>query len=917
MSARFSRIVLVAAVVSGAAVTGCKSDGSTSTGIPTAPTHLALVSGSNQSGAVSTALSAPLVVQALDGANRPVAGVQVTWTVTDGGNVSTAAGTTDAAGLDSVTWTLGSAPAVQAATATSAAISGASVGFIASNGATIVGNVISTVPPQGMFAFATSRLAAPRSRAVSLSVAAPVRQGRRASRNRIVVGFRNDVLHVEAAGAASYRSMALARSTATLLQSRAATIMQQQPLAEAEVSPAMLAVRFRVTDSTKVDSVLAALAANPAVAWVTRDNVISAWSVTTRHATTPVLAPRVGARGYAPSSVATNLPNAGFLYAQYWAHNMVDLPRAWAITTGSAAVTVAVVDMGIRPTSPDIAANLTSDGYDFVSNIPVTDFGYTSPQSICLPDGSGTVIGSFTSFSEDNGPNTDPTDPDDLFPDPAFNCWDRALVGDHGLWTAGIIGSTGTATANGTGFVGVNWNVKIRAIRVLDVSGSGQAWDVAQGILYAAGLPANAGGCVATAANGGGCLDSTATATLVQTTRAPIINMSFAGSDDPVLRSAVNAAANAGCLLVAAAGNGSSDVADAPVYPAAYANVMAVTAVGPSGNIASYANDGLNISVAAPGGDFQLDDNHNGGGGVIGPGWDFVHGVPAIFDADGTSAAAPYVSGVAALLLAHTPGLSAATLQATIQQYATRAANAQRNDTYGWGIVDAYNALTQTAGPRRQTYVRLLDANTGATVAQTAATASGSFALTQLPAGSYVLQAGEDESGDATIGIPGRRFGWAGGVANPTVFTFAAGQPQVQSTAIAIGLPMGSEPNGTTAGANAVSVGGYVAGLLAIPNAQDVYKFNIATSGQYTLETSGIVGSCGLGIEMGTILTLQNSAGATLATNDAEFSASLTGPFCSKISMTLAAGTYYAIIAGARQTGRPTVLPRTGNTGCR
>jgi hypothetical protein len=908
MHPRSRRILAATTVAIVGAMSGCsKSSDSTSTStapatIPNTPTHIALVSGSGQSGAVSAALGAPLVVEALDGANRPVADVPITWVMTGGGSVAAGTGLTDAAGLDSATWTLAANPGVQTATATSASVTGASVTFVAGNGATLVGNVTSDVSPQGMLSFAAARPTSAHRSPVSLAVTAAARRGRPVSRTRIVVGFRNDVLKVAAAGASAYRSMAVARSTASLLQSRAVAIMRQQPLVEAQVSPAMLAVRFRVSDSTKVDSVIAALRNDASVAWVTRDNVISVWKLTTKHATPAALAPQAGVRGYAPTSVATKLPNSGFLYAQYWDHNMVDLPRAWAITTGSSAVTVAVIDMGIRPTSPDVAANLTSDGYDFVSNVPVTELGLTSPQKVCNPF-TGATIATFTSFSEDNGPHADPTDPDDISQDPNFaNCWDRSTSGDHGLWTAGIIGATGTAVGNTVGFVGVNWNVKIRAIRVLDVSGSGETWDIAQGILYAAGLPANASGCTNSLADEG-CADSAVGTTLVQTTRAPIINMSFGGGDDPAMAAAITAAANAGCLLVASSGNFSSDFADVPVYPAGYANVMAVTAVGPSGNIASYADVGSNIAVAAPGGDFQQDDNANGGGGVLGPGWDFTTGTPAVFDADGTSAAAPYVSGVAALLLAQTPGMSAAALQAAIQQYATRAANATRNDVYGWGIVNAYNALTSTAGPNKQIYVRVLDANSGATIAQAAAGANGSFALTQLPAGSYVLQAGEDEAGDATIGIPGRRFGWAGGVASPTVFTFTAGQSQVQTTAVAIGLPMGSEPNPTTASANAISVGGYVAGLLTVPNVQDVYKFNVPTSGQYTLETSGIIGSCGLGIEMGTVLTLQSSTGATLATNNAELSASLTGPFCSKISATLTAGTYYAIVGGSATDG--------------
>ncbi|HTR79256.1 MAG TPA: S8 family serine peptidase, partial [Gemmatimonadaceae bacterium] len=368
------------------------------------------------------------------------------------------------------------------------------------------------------------------------------------------------------------------------MAARAATIMRQLPVTDAKVSPAMLAVRFRVLDSTAVDSVVTALRADSTVEWVTRDHLATVWSTTTRHVPSPAMLlphPTSAQPGTTGTSAATRFSNAENFFTQFWAHNMVDLPRAWAITTGSPAVTIAVVDMGIRPDSPDIVGNLTTDGYDFVSAVPVTEYGLSTPQNICLPDGSGTVIGTFTTFAEDSGPHSDPTDPDDIYTDPyGYNCWDRSdYDGDHGLWTAGIIAATGAASGVGftpgdigsVGFVGVNWTAKIRAIRSLDVSGEGEYFDIAQGILYAAGLPAAAAGCTLSSpvVGGGGCLDQAAGPALVQTTRAPIINMSFGGPDDPTLRSAINAAANAGCLLVASAGNESTSDFD---YPAGYSN---------------------------------------------------------------------------------------------------------------------------------------------------------------------------------------------------------------------------------------------------------------------------------------------------------------------------------------------------------
>jgi len=110
-----------------------------------APNHLTIVSGSGQSADVNTALSEPIVVQALDGANKSVSGVSITWTVTGGGKVSAATSTTDKDGNASVTWTLSPTAGAQIVTATSPQIPGASAAFTASNGATISGTIAPVV----------------------------------------------------------------------------------------------------------------------------------------------------------------------------------------------------------------------------------------------------------------------------------------------------------------------------------------------------------------------------------------------------------------------------------------------------------------------------------------------------------------------------------------------------------------------------------------------------------------------------------------------------------------------------------------------------------------------------------------------------------------------------------------------------
>jgi hypothetical protein len=75
-----------------------------------------------------------------------------------------------------------------------------------------------------------------------------------------------------------------------------------------------------------------------------------------------------------------------------------------------------------------------------------------------------------------------------------------------------------------------------------------------------------------------------------------------------------------------------------------------------------------------------------------------------------------------------------------------------------------------------------------------------------------------------------------------------------------------------------------------------VYRVTIVTAGVYTFETSGLVGSCGLGIELDTFLQLSNAAGTAIASND-NFN-SPTGRFCSRIQANLQSGIYYVTVTG-------------------
>jgi serine protease len=287
----------------------------------------------------------------------------------------------------------------------------------------------------------------------------------------------------------------------------------------------------------------------------------------------------------------------------------INLPTAWDNSTGDAAITVAVIDTGILPNHPDIAGSPNlSAGYDMISD------------NFIANDGGG----------RDN----DPTDPGDAvaagecFPGspPQSDSW-------HGSHVAGTIG-VGT-TDNGVGVAGINWQVRLQAVRVLGKCG-GTIVDINDAIRWAAGLPVPG--------------------TPNNATPSRVINMSLGGagacSSSPSTQAAINDAVTAGATVVVAAGNEASDAAG--FLPASCNNVITVAAGDYRGHLASrYSNFGATVEIMAPGGDVLRDDNNDGeGDGVL----SIVDGGYALYN--GTSMATPHVAGVAALLLAQQPGLS-------------------------------------------------------------------------------------------------------------------------------------------------------------------------------------------------------------------------------------------------------------------
>jgi subtilisin family serine protease len=240
------------------------------------------------------------------------------------------------------------------------------------------------------------------------------------------------------------------------------------------------------------------------------------------------------------TDVSPFLPNDP-LFRKLWAHKRIHSASGWAVTTDCTAKPVAVVDTGIDLTHPDLADNLW------------TNTGETAGNGVD-DDGNG-YIDDVHGWNFYDG-NAEPVD-DNL----------------HGTHVAGTIGATGN---NGVGLAGICWKARIMAVKVLGgVEGMGAMSDVATGIGYAVD-------------NG-----------------AKIVNLSLGGpSNSAAMGSAIQYAQTKGVLVVAAAGNDSSDNDSIPTYPASlpYDNLVRVAAVGPDDQLADFSNYGAkSVDIAAPG----------------------------------------------------------------------------------------------------------------------------------------------------------------------------------------------------------------------------------------------------------------------------------------------------------------------------
>lgn len=287
---------------------------------------------------------------------------------------------------------------------------------------------------------------------------------------------------------------------------------------------------------------------------------------------------------------AGRLPNEaqtpGTYWSQLWAMQKISAPTAWDTSTGSGNFVVAVIDSGVDYTHPDLAANMWHNPNDAIDGID--------------NDGNGLIDDYYgAEFVGANSGN--PMDDN-----------------DHGTHVAGTIGAVGN---NGLGVVGVNWGVKIMALKFLSASGSGSTSDAIEALNYAV-------------AHG-----------------VKVSNNSWGGGGySTALFNAIQAAQNAGHIFVAAAGNANQNIDSRPSYPASYnlANVVAVASTTSTDARSSFSNYGVNtVDIAAPGSGIVSTTPGNTYSNFSGTSMATPHVVGAIalyWDANPTATAAQVIS---------------------------------------------------------------------------------------------------------------------------------------------------------------------------------------------------------------------------------------------------------------------------------
>ncbi|MFH1782581.1 MAG: S8 family serine peptidase [Candidatus Omnitrophota bacterium] len=347
---------------------------------------------------------------------------------------------------------------------------------------------------------------------------------------------------------------------------------------------------------------------------------------------------------------ASMTPNDAYYLDQWHLDNDeyggINMESAWDIETGDSSVIVAVIDTGVA----------YEDYEEFIDNPGRgRDYWITYEQASDLANTN--FVDGYDFVNDDIHPNDDE---------------------GHGTHVTGTIAQS---TNNTIGVAGVAFDTSIMPVKVLDNTGAGTYANIADGIYFAA--DGGFGGATGDSGNS-----------------ANIINMSLGGPSGSItLENAVAYAYENGVTIVCSSGNDGS--ATTISYPAAYDDYcIAVGATRYDEAVAGYSNAGSSLDLTAPGGDLNVDQNDDGyGDGVLQQTFGSSPTDWGYWFYQGTSMAAPHVSGVAALVIANNVATTPDDVRYVLESTSEDKGSSGWDSEYGWGIVDAYAALNYSPVP--------------------------------------------------------------------------------------------------------------------------------------------------------------------------------------------------------------------------
>lgn len=292
---------------------------------------------------------------------------------------------------------------------------------------------------------------------------------------------------------------------------------------------------------------------------------------------------------YYNNEITTDLivPNDS-LYSEYqWNLPIIGTDVGWSVSRGTKEIIIAVVDTGVDLDHPDLKGNL---------------------------------IQGYNALDEQNPPYDD--------------------VG-HGTHVAGIISAL---VNNKQGVAGISWYNRLMPVKVLDSSGAGSAYNVAQGIIWAADHGAR------------------------------VINLSLGNyAEAQFLHDAIKYAFDKDVVLISASGN---DNTEQPGYPAAYPEVLAVAATDAHKQKASFSNYGNYIGVTAPGVNIAS-----------------TYPTSQYAALSGTSMSSPHVAALAGLVRSISPLLRNTEVMDIIRNSAEDLGTRGKDKYYGYGQINVAKAL--------------------------------------------------------------------------------------------------------------------------------------------------------------------------------------------------------------------------------